>query len=157
MKTTFCAALLALAVSSALAAPVEREQDRWNLADIYPTVDAWNTDHARVDAQLGEVAACKGKLGESAKKLKECLDLQYDVLKRYYRMAVYANELSAEDTGNSANLGLRQKSQVQGSSLSEANSYAQATPSSRARLPRPPTSVSCWSTPSRSPRTTRSG
>jgi hypothetical protein len=45
--------------NSALAAPVEREQDRWNLADMYPTVAAWDADHARVESQVPQILACK--------------------------------------------------------------------------------------------------
>ena len=44
MMTPFAARLLALSIVSTglAAAPNERPQDRWNLADLYPTVAAWN-------------------------------------------------------------------------------------------------------------------
>lgn len=122
MKTTFTAALFSLAFATAPLA-AERPQDRWNLADLYPGVDAWNADVAKVEAQLPQVLACKGHLGDSAKRFKECLDLRYDTVKRYFRLAVYSNELQAEDTGNSASLALRQKTQVLGSRLTEASSF----------------------------------
>ena len=125
MKTPFAARLLALALCSTglAAAPNERPQDRWNLADLYPNVAAWNEDLARVEAQLPQVAACKGHLGDSAKRLKECLDLQYDVAKRFSRLSVYAGELSAEDTGNAESLALQQRSRVVGAKFGEATSY----------------------------------
>ena len=122
MKTTFNALLLTFAVSTAPLA-AERPQDRWNLADLYPTVGAWNEDLAKLEAQLPRIAACKGRLGDSARKLKECFDLRYDALKRYYRLAVYANELAAEDTGNSASLALRQQTSVLGSRFTQAAAY----------------------------------
>jgi oligoendopeptidase F len=125
MKIPFALPLLAFPiVSTALAAaPSERPQDRWNLADLYPTVTAWNEDLAKVEAQLPQVAACKGHLGESAKRLRECFDLQYDVAKRYSRLAVYANELQAEDTGNAESLALQQRSRVVGARFGEATAY----------------------------------
>lgn len=122
MKTKLFSVLLALAVtSSALAA--ERPQDRWNLADLYPTAQAWNDDVAKVEVQLPQVAACKGHLGESARRFRECLDLQYDVLRRYLRLAVYAGELQAEDTGRPESLALTQRNQVLGSKLSQSTSF----------------------------------
>jgi oligoendopeptidase F len=122
MKTTFTALLLTLAVATAPLA-AERPQDRWNLADLYPTLQAWNEDAARMESQLPQVAACKGQLGQSAKRLRECFDLQVEVTKRYWRLGVYANELLSEDTGNAASLALRQKVQVLGSRLTESTSF----------------------------------
>ena len=122
MKTPLFSLLLALAVASPAPA-AERPQDRWNLADLYPTVQAWNDDVAKVEAQLPQVAACKGHLGDSARRFKECLDLQYDVLRRYLRLLVYANELQAEDTGKPESLALTQRNQVLGSKLTQATSF----------------------------------
>jgi len=107
----------------AAAAAAERPEDRWNLADLYPTVQAWHDDAAKLDAQLKQFAACRGKLGESAKRFRTCLDLQADATKRYYRLDVYANELLAEDTGAAASLELSQQSQVLGTRANEANSF----------------------------------
>jgi len=120
MKTI--SALAAAAITSAAVA-ADRPQDRWNLADLYPTVEAWNADAQKVESQFADITACKGHLGDSASRMRECLDLQSDVLKRYFRLAVYANELYAEDTGQSSSLSLRQKSQVLGSRLSEATAF----------------------------------
>ena len=122
MNLAFAAALLAL-TPLALAAPQERPQDRWNLADLYSTTQAWNEDYARVEDALPRLAACKGHLGDSAQRLKECFDLQYEVRRRNARLAVYANELQAQDTGNADSLALQQKSRVLGAKLGEAVAY----------------------------------
>jgi len=90
MKTILAAFLLSLAALPALAAD-ERPQDRWKLEDIYPNDAAFDADAAKLESQLAGIAGCKGKLGASAKRLKECFDLVYDATKRYYRLAVYAN------------------------------------------------------------------
>ncbi|MBV9190228.1 MAG: oligoendopeptidase F family protein, partial [Betaproteobacteria bacterium] len=120
MKTILTIAAAAITTA---AIGEDRPQDRWNLADLYPTVEAWSADAQTVEARSADVAACKGHLGDSAKRMLECLELQSDVLKRYFRLAVYANELYAEDTGQSSSLSLRQRSQVLGSKLTEAASF----------------------------------
>ena len=102
----FATALLACVAATAALAQ-ERPQDRWNLTDLYATSEAWNDDAARVERQITQFAACKGKLDESARRLKECTDLQYDTVKRYLRMLVYAFETHSEDTGVQASLERR--------------------------------------------------
>src|SRR5438105_5441468 len=125
MKTLVAAAMLSIAPAAAPAptAAQERPQDRWNLADLYVSTDASNADAARVESELPRLAACKGHLGDSAQRLKECFDLQSDIYKRFLRLAVYANELHSQDTGDSASLQLQQTVRVLGSKLSEATSF----------------------------------
>jgi len=114
-----------LLAAAAFAVPVlaETTADRWNLGDMYPTTAAWNSDADKLDAQFKEFAACKGHLGDSAARFRQCLDLQADMTKRYYRMAAYASEQSAEDTGNPAFQELDQKADIMGSRLSEATAF----------------------------------
>src|SRR5690348_11819727 len=98
MKTV----LLALALAGAAvahAAPQERPQDRWNLADMYASTQAWDADAAKVEGQLKEIGGCRGQLGQSAARFKQCLDLEYDALKTTYRLYTYASENAAQDTG----------------------------------------------------------
>ncbi|MGZ5100455.1 MAG: M3 family metallopeptidase, partial [Usitatibacter sp.] len=120
MKRRILAVLAALACCAAAA---ERPEDRWNLSDLYPNVTAWDADAARIGAQLGQFADCRGRLGESAKRFRECLDLEYDFLKRLGRLSVYSGELLAEDTGAPASLDLNQKAQVLGAKIAEATSF----------------------------------
>jgi len=122
MKRIAAPFVAAFAVLCANAAD-ERPQDRWKLEDMYPSEAAWNADAAKVEAQLAEVAKCKGQLGSSAKRLKECLDLIYDATKRYYRMAVYSGERESEDTGDAGRQSLNQKAQVIGTKLSETTAF----------------------------------
>jgi oligoendopeptidase F len=122
MKKTF----LALALSSALAAhaaPQERPQDRWNLADMYASPQAFDADVARVEGQLKDIAACKGQLGSSAARFKHCMDTYYDAFKRLLRLYTYAGESAAQDTGDAAAQALEQKAQVLLAHIQEASSY----------------------------------
>lgn len=101
----------------------ETDNDRWNLADLYASADAWNADGHKLEGQLKDFAACKGKLGSSAAKLRECLDLQLDIVKRYARLASYASQLHDEDTGANLGQALNQQSDILGSKLEETTSF----------------------------------
>jgi oligoendopeptidase F len=116
---------LLLSGAAAFLAPLHAETiaDRWNLGEIYPSVAAWNADAGKVDAQLKDLAACKGQLGKSALRFKQCLDLQADLTKRYYRLAAYAGEQAAEDTGNAAYQELDQKADLLGNRVTEATAF----------------------------------
>src|SRR5258706_12366030 len=122
MKNLSLAAALCLLPFGADAA-TERPQDRWKLEDLYADEAAWNADAAKIEAQLADVAKCKGQLGSSAKRLRECLDLVYDATKRAYRMGVYAGERESEDTGDPARQQLNQKAQVIGTRIGEETAF----------------------------------
>ena len=116
------AALLASLIGFNLAL-AETPADRWNLGDLYPSADAWSADAAKLDAQMKDLAACKGHLGDSVARFKACLDLDAEIGKRYARMRVYSSEQLAEDTGSAGSLELSQKADVLGSRLSEAGAF----------------------------------
>jgi len=117
------ALVVAFAFLGFSAAAAERPEDRWNLADLYPSIAAWNADAAVLESKLKEFDNCRGHLGDSAVRLKSCLDLAAELRRRYTRLGVYSGELSAEDTGNAANLELDQRADVLGNRLGEATSF----------------------------------
>lgn len=101
----------------------ETEADRWNLADLYPSAAAWEADAGTLDRQLADFARCKGQLGSGAARLRQCLDLQADIAKRYGRLYVYASEQLAGDTGVATSLALVQKADVIGAKIGEAFAF----------------------------------
>src|SRR5215472_11434793 len=117
--------LLAMLVASVAfqSAFAQETGDRWNLADLYPSTAAWNADADKLESQFKEFAACKGTMGQSAARLRQCLDLQADMNKRYLRMAAFSSEQVSEDTGNPAYLELDQRSDILGTKLSEATAF----------------------------------
>src|SRR5204863_5644399 len=123
MRILMLAAALATAATVQAQPANERPEDRWNLEALYPTVAAFNDDLAKMETQLPQIAACKGTLGQSAARLKSCMDLQYEVLRRYLRLLVYASEKANEDTGNADALALRQKIRIAQSGYTEAVSF----------------------------------
>ncbi|HYD80504.1 MAG TPA: oligoendopeptidase F [Paucimonas sp.] len=112
-----------LAAAPLLAGAAETEKDRWNLKDLYPSLNEWNADAAKLKTQLKEFEGCRGQLGSSVKRFKACLDLNADMQKRYARLASYAGQLHDEDTGANAGLELNQKSDVLGSQVEETVSF----------------------------------
>lgn len=69
----------------------------WDLSEIYPSDEAWDTARREALAALPGVAAFKGRLGESAGTLAEALVLQSDVGRTIARVYTYASLKSDED------------------------------------------------------------
>lgn len=115
--------LAVLALLPAFAVAADPDPHRWNLADLYPSVADWSADASRLDAQLEEFKACNGKLGQSARRFKACLDLNADIYKRYYRLYSYASQTSDEDTGSTAGLDLKQRADVIANRVEEASAF----------------------------------
>ena len=104
-------------------AHAETEADRWNLTDLYPTSAAWDADAAQLETQAAQLTACKGHLGDSAARLRQCLELRADMTKRLYRLAVFAREQRAQDTGVAASLALSQRVDLLGNRLGEVTAF----------------------------------
>lgn len=82
------------------------EQYRWNLADIYPSTDAWEKDFSLIESQLNDLQKYKGKLGKSAKNLEACLKESVELEKVLDDLYVYAYLLKDQDTKNSSSQAL---------------------------------------------------
>jgi oligoendopeptidase F len=84
-------------------------QHTWNLADIYPTVDAWRAARTKIASDLAGVKALQGTLGTSAATLATALE-RIDVLgKELTRTYVYASMLADQDTRAAAPQAMRQE------------------------------------------------
>ncbi len=119
------ALLLLTAMLTLTSEAAETTADRWNLSDLYAAADAWNADARRLDAQIGELAACRGHVSDSASRLRQCLDLRADMAKRMSRLAVFSREQLAEDTGSPASLALDQRATLLRNRLEEAASFVE--------------------------------
>jgi len=76
---------------------------KWNLEDLYSSVDEWEKDRAKVEGRVDEILKYKGKLGENSNNLLITLDVFYGIIKDYYRVSSYAGKLRDQDLGNSEN------------------------------------------------------
>ena len=96
---------------------------KWNLEDLYSSVDEWEKDRAKVEGRVDEILKYKGKLGENSNNLLITLDTFYGIIKDYYRVSSYAGKLRDQDLGNSENESLAQKASNLGTKISETASF----------------------------------
>ncbi len=73
------------------------EVHRWKIEDLYPSIDAWEKDIDKLERDLKAFGRCEGTLKRGAKRLAGCLEQQFDILKRYYRLSGYAQRLHHQD------------------------------------------------------------
>jgi oligoendopeptidase F len=106
-------------------AEVPAEQT-WNLADIFPTVAAWEAEYSEIPGLVGTVTTFKGRLGEGAKVLLECLDAQEALQKRLAKVAVYASLNIATDGTNPAAQAVSGKAASLSASVQADTSFIQS-------------------------------
>ena len=99
------------------------EKYKWNLADIYPTVEDWKKDKDNLKKRLKKIGEFKGQLGISGPKLKEALETLYQIRKEYIKAYVYVSMLSDQDTRESDPQGLKQEMQQLGTEFSKMSAY----------------------------------
>ncbi len=73
------------------------EQYRWNLADLYPSVEAWKTQKDAAAAQINDVAAFEGRLTESPAVLTAALRQLFALSKTLNHLFTYAHQSADED------------------------------------------------------------
>lgn len=99
------------------------EQYIWNLADLYPSSEAWRAEKDRLSALVAGLGAWSGRLTASASALADALELRSSLRKTLTRLWVYADMLSDQDTRDSVHQGMTQEMVQLGSALSAAASY----------------------------------
>ena len=67
----------------------------WRLEDLYPTLEAFEAGRADVEAKIAELPKCRGRLGESAVTLLECLEAEFAVGQALGRLSSYTSNHSA--------------------------------------------------------------
>ncbi len=124
MTHIFRIALLALTLAQPLLVmAAELEADRWNLKDLYPNQAAWDRDASTLERQLKGLSTCAGRLAQSPERFKHCLDLNAQVLKRFYRLYGYASQFRDEDTSLPSGQDLKQRADVLGTRVEEAGAF----------------------------------
>src|SRR5271167_2825494 len=64
---------------------------KWNLADIYPSDDAWKAAKDKFIADIPIIESYKGMLATSDQRLLGCLEFVNQLAKDYSRLSVYAS------------------------------------------------------------------
>lgn len=129
LKIVLCQALagaLVLGMALPAAAGERSEVDpkyQWKLTDIYATPEAWEASKASVQKKIPEMAAFKGRLGESAGTLFSALDTLAGLDKEISRLLSYAAMTYDQDTRVSANLERLQAGEQVAAEFGAAVSY----------------------------------
>ncbi len=96
---------------------------KWNLADFYPSDEAWETAFAALKVRIGEMAQYQGKLGESSTILAQCLMLNDTLGMIAHRLYVYANLSLDQDNRVSKYQELADRARMLYSDLGQASAY----------------------------------
>jgi oligoendopeptidase F len=79
--------------------------DTWDLTVLYPGTEDWAAGFAALQKSYEGIAQFKGRVGQSAKDLLECLEFEKDLSLQIERLGHYASLRSTEDSSNAENLG----------------------------------------------------
>ncbi len=126
---TCCLAAAAAALAAVTVLGADRadiaERYTWNLADIYPSVQAWTQARGDVQKRIGDLAPFKGHLGDSPRILLEALRTQEKLEKDMYRVYAYASMLSDQDTRVSEHTAMKQSAEELATEYGAAAAFIQ--------------------------------
>ncbi|NLZ56342.1 MAG: oligoendopeptidase F [Clostridiaceae bacterium] len=74
------------------------EEQTWDLSLIFPDLDAWEADLAKLEGMSAAVAAFRGRLGENAAVLADCVAEYEDFYRTAMHVGVYAHLYHDQDT-----------------------------------------------------------
>ncbi len=127
MKQLFIVIFLFYFGSNSFAQNLDRskveEKYKWNLAEVYPSVEAWQTAVNNISTKIDKLPDYKGKLGSNAETLYDALKTFFDVLKCLYSTGSYASNLSNENLNISENQSLDQQITSIGTKFSENTAF----------------------------------
>jgi len=95
----------------------------WNLSDLFPTVEAWETALDEVSDGLPALEKYKGKLGESAATLEEALKTRSALSRKLRHAYVYASLKADENLGDSEPQARKQRALSVSSKLGQSSSW----------------------------------
>jgi oligoendopeptidase F len=99
------------------------EKYKWNLADLYPTVEAWQADVDKLNKEVEKLADFKGTLGESSENLYTALITGNRLTKTLWQAWVYASNKSNENLNISENQAMLQQMRALGTKFGEVTAY----------------------------------
>ena len=124
-KLLFTLILLLGFVATGFSQTLEREdvpeKYKWNLADIYPTVEAWQADVDKLNKEVEKLADFKGTLGESSENLYTALKTGNNLTKTLWQTWVYAGNLSNENLNE--NQAVMQQMRALGTKFGEVTAF----------------------------------
>ncbi|MCZ6512317.1 MAG: oligoendopeptidase F [Nitrospinae bacterium] len=79
--------------------------DTWDLDGLYASRETWQADFQSLESQLPQYASFQGTLGESAGKLKTCLEFDMAFSRTLEKVYTFAHLRNDEDKTNSSHQG----------------------------------------------------
>jgi oligoendopeptidase F len=95
----------------------------WDLAQVYPSAEAWEADLAALDEGLARVTAYRGRLGEGAEPLRACLEARDAFVERLSKVGTYARLHLSTDGLSSANQAMAARAESFGARADAALSF----------------------------------
>lgn len=86
-----------------------REEDTWNLKDMYENKEAWEADIKFIEDKVEEISKFEGKVCESADNLLKVLELDAVLGEKLELAFNYAERLFDQDQGNTEHQAMSQK------------------------------------------------
>lgn len=131
MKKFAVAALMSLAIPAFAqaadvavpAADASNPAYMWDLSDLYPSPEAWTTEHDAIAADVARLDKLKGTLGRNAQAMLSGLSQISHVRKQVERLGVYASLKGDEDVRISANQERQQLSSALTTAFGEKTSW----------------------------------
>src|SRR5881227_1045745 len=99
------------------------ESDKWDLTHLFSNVGKWQEDFAWVQATYPRIKEWKGKLGQSAENLAQCLEFEKSLDLKIERLYHFASLQLAEDSADSGYLARMGQMQNLLTKISEAASF----------------------------------
>ncbi len=98
-------------------------EHKWDLDTVYPTVEAWEQDYAKVEGMVPELTAFQGKLGESSQSLFRALQVRDRLSQLMDQVVVFAHMKQDEDTANATYQALASRSYSLASKVGAAAAF----------------------------------
>lgn len=98
---------------------------KWNLEDIYPSIENWEDDYKFVESNLGKFDEFRGNLGKSGETIYKCFSLDEKISKILENLYVYAYLNKDSDTRVSEFQGLADRAASINIKYSEAVAFVE--------------------------------
>ena len=95
----------------------------WDLGALYPSLDEWERDAAKIRPLIEKFASYRGRLAESPAVLREAIEAQDAADRLTSKVYCYAHLLSDEDTSNNPNRARVDKLEALLASLSDLEAW----------------------------------
>jgi oligoendopeptidase F len=83
--------------------------DTWDLDGLYASGETWQADFQSLESQMQQYASYQGTLGESAEKLKACLEFDMEFSRTLEKVYTFAHLRNDEDKTNNRHQGNYEK------------------------------------------------